>query len=169
MSRSLRPLFVGLRAMAFADRPGLRWMLNERLWPAPVMVLHHRGRKSGKLYATPVEAMTEDRDRGELVIGPLRGEESDWYRNVVAGGLEEVRLRGQSYDAEWRRLSDEESREQLDRYLEAHPRYGRMILRSLGRVNGISAEPDVIAREIPTLSLRLIPRAADAVEPEAKL
>ena len=166
MSRLLRPLFVGMRAPALADRRGLRWMLTERLWPAPVMVLRHRGRKSGKLYSTPVEALAEDRDRGEVLVGPLRGEQSDWYRNVVAGGLEEVSMRGRGYTAEWSRLSVEESRAALDTYLKEHPRYGRMILRSLARVNGISADPDVIAREIPTLSLKLTPRPEAAVEPD---
>ena len=160
-----RLLFVGMRAPAFADRRGLRWMLNERIWPAPVMVIRHRGRKSGKVYATPIEALTEDRDRREVVVGPLRGESSDWYRNVVAGGLESVSLRGETCDAEWSRLSEQQARAALDTYLTEHPRYGRMILRSLARVNGISSDPDVIAREIPTLALRLAPRPEFAVEP----
>lgn len=154
--KALRPIYIAMRAPALADRRGLRWMLNERLWPVPVLVLRHRGRRSGKLYATPVEAINEDRERGEIVISPMRGTESDWYRNVTAGGLAEVRLRNRSYEAEWRELSERENRAALARYRQEHPLYGRMVLWMLMRGQGLSGEPiGAIAAALPMLSLRL--------------
>jgi deazaflavin-dependent oxidoreductase (nitroreductase family) len=93
MRSALRPLYIAMRAPALADRRGLRWMLNKRLWPVPVMVLRHKGRRTGRLYSTPVEAIAEDREAGVVVISPMRGTEGDWYRNLVAGGLVEIRLR----------------------------------------------------------------------------
>ncbi|MGH2956629.1 MAG: nitroreductase family deazaflavin-dependent oxidoreductase [Solirubrobacterales bacterium] len=156
MSAALRPLYIAMRAPALADRRGLRWMLNERLWPVPVVVLWHRGRRSGKLYATPVEAINEDRDAGEIVISPMRGTESDWYRNVLAGGLSRVRVRGRSYAVDWRELSQQENRAALARYRREHPLYGRMVLWMLMRMQGLSGEPiAAVAAALPMLSLRL--------------
>jgi deazaflavin-dependent oxidoreductase (nitroreductase family) len=54
----------------------------------PWVVVCHRGRRSGRLYRTPVNAYK----RGStLAIVVLYGEESDWVRNVLAGGAEVVR------------------------------------------------------------------------------
>jgi deazaflavin-dependent oxidoreductase (nitroreductase family) len=163
MGSALRPLYIAMRAPALADRRGLRWMLNERLWPVPVIVLRHRGRRSGRLYATPVEAIGEDRERGEIVISPMRGTESDWYRNVVAGGLIEVRLRGRSYEGDWREMSESENRAALARYRQDHPLYGRMVLWMLMRMEGLSGEPiGAIAAALPMLRVRLRQPAASA-------
>jgi deazaflavin-dependent oxidoreductase (nitroreductase family) len=133
-------------------------MLNDRLWPAPVVVLRHRGRRSGKLYRTPVEAITEDRERAEIVISPMRGTEGDWYRNLKAGGLVEVSLRGEAFDAEWRELSEEERREAATRYLAEHPRYAAFILRSLMRLHELEGDPvAAVSASLPMLSMRLTP------------
>jgi deazaflavin-dependent oxidoreductase (nitroreductase family) len=159
MSVAQRALYVGMRAPAAFDRPGLRWLLSDRLWPVPVLVLKHRGRRSGRLYSTPVEAITEDRDRGEISISPMRGEQSDWYRNLVAGGLEEVRMRGQGYSVEWEHLAESENRKALERYLREHPRYGRSIVRMLMRMHDLSGDPlEVLPKRLPMLRLRLGPR-----------
>lgn len=54
----------------------------------PWVVICHRGRRSGHLYRTPVNAYR----RGDtLAIVVLYGEESDWVRNVLAGGGQVVR------------------------------------------------------------------------------
>jgi deazaflavin-dependent oxidoreductase (nitroreductase family) len=56
---------------------------------APWAVICHRGRRSGRLYRTPVVAF---RRHGSLAVVVMYGEESDWVRNVlVAGGAEVVR------------------------------------------------------------------------------
>lgn len=161
--RPLRPIYVAMRATALADRRGFRWLLNERLWPAPIVILRHRGRRSGRLYATPVEAINEDRDEGRIVISPMRGTEADWYRNVKAGGLEEVRLRGESYQAEPQTMSEAENSEALARYRSDHPLYGRFVLWSLARGHRFRGDPtEAVAREIPMLSVQLTPRAEKA-------
>jgi deazaflavin-dependent oxidoreductase (nitroreductase family) len=46
-------------------------------------VVHHRGRRSGRLYRTPVKVFRHgDRYVMSLAYGP----DSDWVRNVVAAG-----------------------------------------------------------------------------------
>ena len=54
----------------------------------PWAVIHHRGRRSGRAYRTPVLAFRSD---GAVVVALLYGEQSDWLRNLQAGGGAVVR------------------------------------------------------------------------------
>jgi deazaflavin-dependent oxidoreductase (nitroreductase family) len=54
----------------------------------PWAVILHRGRRSGRHYRTPLLAFRRDR---ALVIALLYGKESDWLRNLRAGGGHVVR------------------------------------------------------------------------------
>ena len=54
----------------------------------PWAVVLHRGRRSGRDYRTPLFAFRRDRT---LVIALLYGQESDWLRNLRAGGGHVVR------------------------------------------------------------------------------
>ena len=157
-SRSARVLGRTLRMPGALDRKGTRWML-QALSPAPVLVLVHRGRKSGTLYKTPVEALIEDAECGRLVVSPMWGKDSDWYRNVVAGGLVEVHVRGEERQVDWRELTDEdERRAAMHAYRDAHPIYSRMILRMLAGVNGFEGDPEqAVLQELPMLELRRAP------------
>jgi deazaflavin-dependent oxidoreductase (nitroreductase family) len=153
-SQAGRVLGRTLRMPGVLDRKGTRWLL-QALSPATVIVLVHRGRKSGKLYKTPVEVLHDDHERGELVVSPMFGSDSDWYRNVVAGGLVEAHVRGEKRQVEWRELGEPERRAAIDAYREAHPLYSRMILRMLARVNGFEGNPEeAVLRELPMLGLR---------------
>ena len=59
----------------------------------PWAVILHRGRRSGRLYRTPLFAF---RRRDTVVIALLYGEESDWLRNLSHGGGHVVR-RGRTF------------------------------------------------------------------------
>jgi deazaflavin-dependent oxidoreductase (nitroreductase family) len=136
------------------DRKGTRWML-QALSPATVIVLVHRGRKSGRVFKTPIEIMVDDPERGEFVVAPMWGRDSDWYRNVMAGGLVEVHVRGKALQVEWRELDEAERRSAMDAYRESHPIYSRTILRMLVRVNGLEGDPEqAVLRALPMLRLR---------------
>jgi deazaflavin-dependent oxidoreductase (nitroreductase family) len=157
-AKSRRDRVVGrtLRMPGVLDRKGTRWML-QALSPAPVIVLVHRGRKSGRLYRTPVEALAEYPEREEVVVAPMWGRDSDWYRNVVAGGLVEVHVRGEEREVEWRELGETDRRAAIEVYKAAHPRYSRLILRMLVRVNGLEGDPEeAVLRELPMLALRRV-------------
>jgi deazaflavin-dependent oxidoreductase (nitroreductase family) len=54
----------------------------------PWAVILHRGRRSGRSYRTPLFAFRRDRT---LVIALLYGQESDWLRNLRAGGGHVIR------------------------------------------------------------------------------
>jgi deazaflavin-dependent oxidoreductase (nitroreductase family) len=59
----------------------------------PWAVICHRGRRSGRLHRTPVNAY---RWRRVLTVVVLYGEDSDWVQNVLAGGAQVVRM-GRTY------------------------------------------------------------------------
>ena len=138
-----------------ADRRGFRWLLSGRLVGAPIVILTHRGRRSGKVYRTPVEAIVEDDATGEVVVSPMRGRRGDWFRNIVAGGLVEMSLRDERFGPEWRELSEAENREALERYRSEHPVYGRIVLWTLARLHGLDGETlPAVARTVPMLALK---------------
>jgi deazaflavin-dependent oxidoreductase (nitroreductase family) len=57
-------------------------------------VIHHRGRRSGRSYTTPLAA----RPTADGFVLPLTfGEQADWFRNVQAAGECMVRWKGVNY------------------------------------------------------------------------
>jgi deazaflavin-dependent oxidoreductase (nitroreductase family) len=54
----------------------------------PWVIVCHRGRRSGRLYRTPVLAFVQGRTLAAVV---LYGERSDWIQNVLAGNAQIVR------------------------------------------------------------------------------
>jgi len=76
--------------MVFMWRIGLGRMIN--IWPAGfgrIMVIKHRGRKSGKEYLTPVNYAIVD---GEIYGAAGFGSISDWYRNMLVNPKVELWL-----------------------------------------------------------------------------
>lgn len=60
----------------------------------PWAVLVHRGRRTGRLYRTPVMAA---RRGDELWVHVLYGLESDWVQNLLAAGEGQVVWRGHTH------------------------------------------------------------------------
>lgn len=54
-------------------------------------ILHHVGRRSGRVYETPVNVF---RQGGEVVIALTYTSDSDWVKNVLAAGRCEIEERG---------------------------------------------------------------------------
>jgi deazaflavin-dependent oxidoreductase (nitroreductase family) len=151
-----RVLGRALRMPAVLDRKGTRWMFQAISPPAKI-VLVNRGRKSGRLYKTPVLIVVEDREREEIVVSPMWGKDTDWYRNVIVGGLVEIHLRGEKRQVEWRELDEAERRPALEAFRAAHPIYSRMILRVLARLNGLEGDPgEAAVQNLPMLGLRRV-------------
>jgi deazaflavin-dependent oxidoreductase (nitroreductase family) len=81
---------------------------NRRFWNPLVLrvaghlpgfaIVSHAGRKSGRIYRTPLNAFRTD---GGYIIALTYGAESDWVKNVLAAGSCELFTRGR-----WVHLSD---------------------------------------------------------------
>jgi deazaflavin-dependent oxidoreductase (nitroreductase family) len=63
-------------------------------WFPMFSLLHHRGHKSGRIYATPVTAFPRG---GYFWFGLAFGQDSGWARNVRAAGEADLRYRGADY------------------------------------------------------------------------
>jgi deazaflavin-dependent oxidoreductase (nitroreductase family) len=144
-----------MRQTSVFDRNGMRWMMQVLGPPPTVIVLVHRGRKSGRIYKTPLSMLAEDPERGEIVVSPMWGGDADWYQDVIAGGLVELHVRGEKRQVEWRELDEAERRAVGDTFRDAHPIYSRMILRTIARLNGFEGDPaEAAVRNLPMLGLR---------------
>ena len=88
-----------------------------------VGVLRHRGRKSGRIYATPLGM----RPQGDTFVMPLTFSESAaWYRNLSAAGGCEVTYMGRRHQLVEPRVVDYAAA------APAFPRYERLQFRLIG-------------------------------------
>jgi len=87
------------------------------------VLLRHRGRRSGRTYATPVVGM---RVPGGFAIPMAFGEGADWYRNIVASGGATIRRHGTEHA-----LGDPAAIDP-DSAASPFPRWQRPVFRALG-------------------------------------
>ncbi len=97
-------------------------------WMPGFGVVIHRGRRSGRLYQTPVSVFaTEDGYLFALTYGP----DTDWVKNVLAAGDCELRMHGRAVKLSSPCLYHDESRRDI-RTLE------RQVLRIIGVADFLS-------------------------------
>jgi deazaflavin-dependent oxidoreductase (nitroreductase family) len=71
---------------------------------APMVLVHHRGRKSGAAYVSPLMYLPNETDPDTIYVfaskagGPT---DPEWYRNLIAGGGDgRVEVGDEEYDVE---------------------------------------------------------------------
>lgn len=78
---------------------------------APITLLHHRGRKSGREFVSPMMYLPDDADPATIyVFASKAGHPSnpDWYYNATAAGEAEVEVGTERYPVAVRELAGEE-------------------------------------------------------------
>lgn len=112
---------------------------------APLTLIHHRGRKSGRDYVSPTMYLRSDDDASVIYVFATRGgspQNPGWYYNLVDAGTAEVELGTQTYPVTVTELSgvdrDRVFAEQARRY----PAFGEYEQKTAG------------IRTIPVLALR---------------
>ena len=89
-----RPRFGGvLWRISRLTKPAMLPLAGKR-WNPIFGIVEHRGRKTGRVYRTPVAAR---RSGDEFIIALAFGAQVDWYRNLVAAGGRTIRWRGDVY------------------------------------------------------------------------
>jgi deazaflavin-dependent oxidoreductase (nitroreductase family) len=90
---------------------------------APLVLVHHRGRKSGQAYVTPVMYLPNEADANVIYVFATRGgtpTNPDWYYNLTAEGQGSVERGTETYSVTVRDVvGDERDRiyaEQARRY-----------------------------------------------------
>lgn len=91
-------------------------------------VIHHRGRRSGTEYATPI-AVVPTLDKGVVMIGLPWGTNTNWARNVVAAGGASLTWKGREH---W--LTDPRIVEGPDAGALAKPLFRRVVVRMPGAI-----------------------------------
>ena len=76
-----------------------------RRWFPLFAVLHHRGRRSGTSYATPI-ALVPTRSKAIFLIGLPWGRKTNWAGNVLAAGGATLTWKGAEHAATDPRLID---------------------------------------------------------------
>ena len=117
-------------------------------------MLEHVGRKSGRVYQTPLEVVTHDGDR--FVIASGWGPGADWYRNLQAAPAKAFWVGSRRYEVRQTLLTPEEGTVELGKYRENHPRAAQALWKAMGVDDDGSPEGLLRAAEaIPTVSLVL--------------
>jgi len=108
----------------------LAWVLKSRFHPLlskNILLLAYRGRRSGKIYETPVNYVNLT---NELLITSLR--QRKWWRNFIGGAPVRVRLAGKVIDGQATALVDiPQVSHYLDAYLTAAPQVAKYFKVSL--------------------------------------
>ncbi|MDJ0322703.1 nitroreductase family deazaflavin-dependent oxidoreductase [Cryobacterium sp. PH31-AA6] len=100
------------------------------------LMLVHRGRKSGRIFETPLEVVHYDRDSREAVVMAGWGSRTQWLHNAEAGLATEIWIGSSRFVPAVRRLGLDEAQKVFEHY-ERHsglPR--RLVRRVLSRLLG---------------------------------
>jgi deazaflavin-dependent oxidoreductase (nitroreductase family) len=112
-----------IRSVARLVNPVVLRIAGRRHVPV-VGIVRHRGRKTGRPYATPLGVRPAA--AGGFVMPLTFGEAAGWYRNIVAAGSAVVTWRGRDHAVAGPVIVGRATA------LPAYPRYERLALRMIG-------------------------------------
>ena len=78
---------------------------------APIVLAHHRGRKSGREHVTPMMYLPHDTDPDTIYVFATKGgapSHPDWYYNLTAAGEASVERGTETYKVTVRELTGDE-------------------------------------------------------------
>ena len=112
---------------------------------APVVLVHHRGRTSGRDYVTPTMYLPDDDDPDTICVFATKGgapTNPDWYYNLVAAGEGTVERGTDTYPVTVRELTGTERDRIYDEQARRYPGFADYARQPAG------------VRTIPVLALR---------------
>ena len=98
---------------------------------APMVLLHHHGRTSGREYVTPVMYLPHDTEPDIIYVFATKAgapTNPDWYRNLAAAGDGTIERGTQTYKVAVRELTAAE-RDRIYAELERRHTRGKIVLR----------------------------------------
>jgi deazaflavin-dependent oxidoreductase (nitroreductase family) len=130
-------------------RIGLGWLFGDRL-----LLLHHRGRKSGRLRRTVLEVIRRDERTDTYVVASGWGEQPQWVRNVMARPDVVIQTGRRVVCARASRLPADQAAQEIARYARRHPVLFPWGARWLGWKIGGSEDLGVVGPPPPVFALR---------------
>lgn len=141
---------VLLRAPLALDRIGLGRVLGQRF-----LILTHVGRKTGRVFRTPLEVVDARRGESWTVVAGW-GNPPSWYLNVVAAPPPSVRVAGRTYVRPGREvLSADEAATVLHDYASRYPRAARVLCRVLAWPPPSAESFRLVAQHVPLVRFRV--------------
>jgi len=147
-------LWYVFRAPVYFYDWGLGWLFGKRL-----LLLTHRGRRSGLRRETLLEVVEYRKEGPEVVVANGFGPDCDWVRNIEARPGEEITVGSRHFVAGHRYLSEAEAMKVIEGY-EYRNRFIAPIVRAgfswlLGwKYHGGENERRQLVRQIPLLAFR---------------
>ena len=111
---------------------------------APMVLVHHRGRKSRREYVTPMMYLPDDRDDSTIYVFATKGgapSNPDWYYNLVQSGEGTIERDTETYAVAVRDVRGDERDRIYDEQARRYPGFADYAERTKG------------IRTIPVLSL----------------
>jgi deazaflavin-dependent oxidoreductase (nitroreductase family) len=111
----------------------------------PLLLLHHRGRRTGAEHVAPVMYLADEEDPGTLyVFASKAGAPSDpaWYRNLMAAGGGRVELGEETFDVAASEVEGEARDHVFAEQVRRYPQFGEYAEKAAG------------VRTIPVVALR---------------
>lgn len=102
---------------------------------APMVLVHHRGRKSGRGYVTPTMYLAADGDPATIYVFASKAGATthpDWYHNLVAAGAAQVEVGTETYPVAVRDLSGEERDVVYDEQARRYPGFAEYAEKTAG-------------------------------------
>lgn len=157
--RRLRPPRGMRRAMFRAPillyRARLGWLLGRRM-----VLIEHRGRRSGRVRQVVVEVAALDRATGVVTVASGFGHASDWYRNLLATPQARICLGTRWADVRAEALTEDEGASTMVDYALRHPVAARVLARYMGATAPLGADAyRSLGTRVPFM--RLVPLGHD--------
>ena len=127
-----------IRSIARVVNPLVLRIAGRRHMPV-VGIIHHRGRKTGRPYATPLGIRPAT--AGGYVMPLTFGESAAWYRNIAAAGGCIVTWRGTNHTVTSPVIVDRATA------LPAYPRYEQLALRAIGINQFVWLRPEPVSHQ----------------------
>ena len=112
---------------------------------APITLVHHRGRRSGHEFVTPMMYLAATDDPATIFVFASKAgapTNPDWYYNLKAAGRAEVEVGTESYQVSVSELTGEERDRVYDEQAGRYPGFAQYAMKTAG------------IRTIPVLALR---------------
>ncbi len=112
---------------------------------APMILVHHRGRKSGTEYVTPLMYLPDETsDDTVYIFASKAGAPTDpeWYRNLIAAGRTGVEIGDETFDVDVTELTGAERDRAFDEQARRYSGFAEYAVKTEG------------IRTIPVLALR---------------
>jgi deazaflavin-dependent oxidoreductase (nitroreductase family) len=114
---------------------------------APITLVHHRGRKSGRDFVSPMMYLPNEDDPATIYVfaskagGPTN---PDWYYNLKSAGKAQVEVATQTYEVNVSELAGQERNDVYGKQAGLYPGFAQYATKTAG------------IRTIPVLALRRI-------------